>query len=70
MRVGIYPPDPETFGLFHLGFEYFYEYLKGTRLTEQQYLDPCEGIVSNFFEDLQSAGVYFQNGVKLNSASI
>lgn len=29
----IYPPDPPTYGVVHLSFEYFYEFVRGTRIV-------------------------------------
>ena len=65
--MAIYPPDPETFGLVHIGFEYIYEYIRGARLVDEDRLNSCETIVSTFFEDLQNAAKYFEYGITINS---
>ena len=48
----LYPawPYPFTANIFHALFEYFYEFMRGSRLASTNQLDLCEQPVSSFFE--------------------
>ena len=62
-QVGVYPPNPVTYGWFHLMTEYTYEFLKGSRLATVEQLNPCENNISDFIYDIQQATLYYQTGL-------
>lgn len=51
-------PYPHTVHEFHNWIEYFYEFLRGSRLTTTSELDVCEDPVSSWIESLYLSGEY------------
>jgi len=59
--LGVYPPDPYTYGEFHLAIEYLYEFLRGSRLVQDHQVVNCEAYVSDFFEAIDKGAALLNN---------
>ena len=60
--IELFPADPAYYGVLHLMFELAYEFFKGVKLTTESRLEPCEAIVSDFFETTDKIMVLWMNG--------
>ena len=64
-RVGtIYPLPKEYLNDFHLGIEFIYEFMRGARIVDIEYLDACEKGITTYMENLDVAITYIEDARK------
>ena len=66
----LYPQDPVKSGIFHITAEYFYEFLSGTHMSDQDSLDRCEQNITDFTTEYHAAFAYYKEGKAQNSMLI
>ncbi|TNV83971.1 hypothetical protein FGO68_gene3100 [Halteria grandinella] len=66
----VYPPDQETYSFLHLGAEYIYEFISGTRMSDQTTLDRCERNITLFSQEFDAAINYTKNGIDAQNFTI